>query len=47
VWAPDERAARETLERIREFTRQRPVVYLRSHDPEARKRLHARQIVTS
>jgi N-acyl homoserine lactone hydrolase len=31
--APDQRAARETLERIREFTRQRPVVYLPSHDP--------------
>jgi N-acyl homoserine lactone hydrolase len=45
--ALDERAARETLERIREFTRQRPVVYLPSHDPKAGKRLDARQIVTS
>jgi N-acyl homoserine lactone hydrolase len=45
--APDERAARETLDRIREFTRQRPVVYLPSHDPDARKRLSARETVTS
>jgi glyoxylase-like metal-dependent hydrolase (beta-lactamase superfamily II) len=43
--APDQRAARETLERIREFTRQRPVVYLPSHDPDAGKRLDARQTV--
>ena len=45
--APDERAARETLGRIREFTRQRPVVYLPSHDPEAGKRLDARETVPS
>ena len=31
--APDERAARETLERMREFTGQRPVVYLPPHGP--------------
>jgi N-acyl homoserine lactone hydrolase len=44
--ARDERAARETLDRIREFTRQRPVVYLPSHDPEAGMRLDARERVT-
>ena len=43
--APDERAARETLDRIREFTRQRPVVYLPSHDPQAGRRLDARDLV--
>jgi N-acyl homoserine lactone hydrolase len=45
--APDPRAARETLERIRELTRQRPVVYLPSHDQEAGRRLAARKIVES
>lgn len=44
---PDLRAARDTLQRIREFTRQRPVVYLPSHDPEAGARLEARQPVAS
>ena len=44
--APDERVARETLDRIREFTRQQPVVYLPSHDPEAGIRLGARETVT-
>lgn len=45
--APDERAARETLDRIREFARQRPIVYLPSHDPEAGRRLDAREALTS
>ena len=40
-----ERAARETLHRIRELARQQPMVYLRSHDPGAATRLVARQIV--
>ena len=44
--APDERAARETLHRIRALTRERPLVYLPSHDPDAAERLDARQIVT-
>jgi N-acyl homoserine lactone hydrolase len=44
--APDERAARETLHRIRELTRDRPLVYLPSHDPDSAKRLDARQMVT-
>ena len=43
--APDEHAARETLHRIRTLTRQRPLVYLPSHDPAAAARLNARQIV--
>jgi len=43
--APDERAARETLRRIRELGRERPLVYLPSHDPAAATRLDARQIV--
>lgn len=44
--APDERAARETLRRIRELARERPVVYLPTHDPESADRLEARQLVT-
>jgi N-acyl homoserine lactone hydrolase len=44
---PDVRGARETLDRIREFTRLQPVVYLPSHDPEAGERLAARATVTS
>jgi glyoxylase-like metal-dependent hydrolase (beta-lactamase superfamily II) len=43
--APDERGARETLHRIRELARERPLVYLPSHDPDATARLDARQIV--
>ncbi len=43
--APDERSAKETLRRIRELTRERPLVYLPSHDPDAAKRSDARQIV--
>jgi glyoxylase-like metal-dependent hydrolase (beta-lactamase superfamily II) len=45
--APDERTARKTIDRIRELTRQRPVVYLPSHDPEAGRRLEARETVAS
>lgn len=44
--APDERAARETLRRIRELARERPVVYLPTHDPESADRLEARQVLT-
>jgi N-acyl homoserine lactone hydrolase len=44
---PDVRTARETLDRIRELTRRRPVVYLPSHDPAASQRLEARETVTS
>jgi N-acyl homoserine lactone hydrolase len=42
---PDLRAASETLDRIRELTRRQPLVYLPSHDPEARERLEARETV--
>ena len=45
--APDERAARDTLGRIGEFTRRRPTVYLPAHDGEAASRLDARQAVPS
>jgi N-acyl homoserine lactone hydrolase len=44
--APDQRAAAETLDRIRDFTRRRPVVYLPSHDPHAGQRLDTRETVT-
>ncbi|MGO9558902.1 MAG: N-acyl homoserine lactonase family protein [Acidimicrobiales bacterium] len=44
--APDERAARETLGRIRQLARERPVVYLPTHDPQSAHRLEARQLVT-
>lgn len=40
--APDPRAARSTLERILAFTRERPAVYLPSHDPDAGERLERR-----
>jgi N-acyl homoserine lactone hydrolase len=43
--APDQRGARETLRRIREFTRSRSTVYLPSHDPGSADRLLARQPV--
>lgn len=42
---PNPRAAKETVERIHEFTRQRPVVYLPTHDPDSAARLEARQAV--
>lgn len=45
--ASDLRAARQTLERIREFTRDQPVVYLPSHDPKAGERLDVRATVTN
>lgn len=45
--APDERAARETLQRIEELARTRPMVYLPTHDPESANRLEKRQFVTS
>jgi glyoxylase-like metal-dependent hydrolase (beta-lactamase superfamily II) len=45
--APDQRAARETLSRIREFTRSTATVYLPSHDPDSAERLLARQPVSS
>jgi N-acyl homoserine lactone hydrolase len=41
----DVSTARDTLDRIRAFTRERPVVYLPSHDPQAASRLEARETV--
>jgi glyoxylase-like metal-dependent hydrolase (beta-lactamase superfamily II) len=43
--APDPKAARVTMERIRELALQRPVVYLPAHDPGAAERLDARRRV--
>jgi glyoxylase-like metal-dependent hydrolase (beta-lactamase superfamily II) len=43
--AADQRAARETLRRIRELTRSRSTVYLPAHDPGSAGRLLARQPV--
>jgi glyoxylase-like metal-dependent hydrolase (beta-lactamase superfamily II) len=40
--APDERAARTTLERIQALARERPLVYLPTHDPDAGRRLAER-----
>ena len=45
--APDERAARLTLERIRAFADATPTVYLPSHDPESPARLAERRTVGS
>ena len=44
--APDEQVARQTLARLLELARQRPTVYLPSHDPEAERRLAGRTPVT-
>jgi glyoxylase-like metal-dependent hydrolase (beta-lactamase superfamily II) len=37
--SPDERVSRETLGRIRELARERPLIYCPSHDPESANRL--------
>jgi glyoxylase-like metal-dependent hydrolase (beta-lactamase superfamily II) len=39
--SPDEAVARQTMARIRELARERPLVYLPSHDPESAERLAA------
>ena len=41
--APDAGRARETVERIQELARSRPLVYLPTHDPGSGDRLAARQ----
>jgi len=41
--SPDLEAARVALERIQQFARQRPVVYLPSHDPDGAQRLENRR----
>jgi glyoxylase-like metal-dependent hydrolase (beta-lactamase superfamily II) len=38
-------AHRQTLQRVRDYTRQYPTVYLPAHDPESAHRLAAKQIV--
>jgi N-acyl homoserine lactone hydrolase len=42
--APDEDAARLTLERIHAFIRERPTVYLVAHDPDTGARLEERRV---
>jgi N-acyl homoserine lactone hydrolase len=41
--APDPKAARRSMARIRELAAQRPTVYLPAHDPEAGERLEKRR----
>jgi len=43
--APDEDAARLTIQRIQTFARERPTVYLVAHDPETGARLAERRVV--
>lgn len=43
--APDEDAARLTIERIQAFARERPTVYLVAHDPETGARLAERRVL--
>jgi glyoxylase-like metal-dependent hydrolase (beta-lactamase superfamily II) len=43
--APDESAARLTLERIRTYAAATPTVYLPSHDPASAARLSERRVV--
>jgi N-acyl homoserine lactone hydrolase len=45
--APDPKAARRTMARIRELAAQRPTVYLPAHDPEAGARLEERRPLSS
>jgi glyoxylase-like metal-dependent hydrolase (beta-lactamase superfamily II) len=45
--APDEDAARTTLERVRTLARERPLVYLPAHDADAGRRLAERAAVSS
>jgi N-acyl homoserine lactone hydrolase len=45
--APNPKAAQQTLERIQTLARERPTVYLPTHDPGAAERLERRQPVPS
>jgi glyoxylase-like metal-dependent hydrolase (beta-lactamase superfamily II) len=45
--SPDEEVSRATLGRIRELARERPLVYLPSHDPESEARLAAGATLSS
>ncbi len=42
-----ERAARQTSQRIQQYLRETPAVYLPSHDPESSKRLEERRVVVA
>jgi glyoxylase-like metal-dependent hydrolase (beta-lactamase superfamily II) len=44
--APDEEAARTTLERVLGYVAERPTVYLPSHDPDSARRLSVRQVTS-
>ena len=44
--SPDPKAARESLERIQALARERPTVYLPTHDPGAAERLEQRRAVS-
>ena len=45
--SPDEAVSRATLRRVRELAKERPLVYLPSHDPESEERLAAGAILSS
>ena len=42
----DQTAARETLDRVREFIRQNPTVYLSTHCPEGYENLEMKRVMT-
>jgi N-acyl homoserine lactone hydrolase len=42
-----ERAARQTMQRIQQYARQTPTIYLPSHDPESAHRLETRAVVAT
>ena len=43
--SPDAAITKATLSRIRQFARQRPIIYLPAHDPQSGARLAARRVV--
>jgi N-acyl homoserine lactone hydrolase len=43
--APDDRVARQTLDRIQAFARSTPTVYAVSHDPASARRLEQREVI--
>ena len=43
--AADEKAAKETLDRLQRYVREQPTVYLPAHDPGSNGRFSAKQIV--
>ena len=44
--APNVQAARQTLQRIRQFVQATPTLYLPTHDPESDQRLANKNVVT-